>query len=71
MPADAHATRGLLSINPSGAGYEAFADPLATRGYIFLVHEIVDIETVISRLFKTSGRLAGFRTSGRPTVFKT
>ncbi len=41
MESDALATRGLVSINPSGAGFDAFADALATRGYIFLVHEIL------------------------------
>jgi hypothetical protein len=70
MDADSLATRGFLSINPSGSGYEAFSDALATRGYIFLVHEIETI-AVISKLFKTSDRVTIFKTSDRVTIFKT
>lgn len=39
---DSLATRGLLAINPSGDGYEAFADAISSRGYIFIVHEITE-----------------------------
>jgi hypothetical protein len=80
MEADALSTRGLCVVNTSGAGYEAFADALSTRGcrgYIFLIEEVILISLYSfktpgrDRVFETPGRTRAFKVPGRTRAFET
>lgn len=50
MEGDTLTTWGYGAVNTQGIGYEAFADPWATWGYAFIIHEITELNLFKSQI---------------------